>query len=287
MMTARSEETGAKAPLLERWALVAGGGALPEEIARRWALQGRRGVIYVLGGRAEVLRPWGEATVELDRVDLRGTVEDMRRRGVRRVVLAGTVPKNTIYRPSQMDGTLQELLRRLPDSNDHALLGAVVVALEGAGVTVMRYGDVLGDLMAEDGILGGRDPSPEEWGDVAYGVEVASRLVPLSFGQTVVVRRRAVVAVESMEGTDGTLERAGRLASGGVVVKLMRGDQDDRYDLPVVGPRTVRLMGRWGLGCLAVEKGRTIILDREKVMALAEAEGIAVVGVAPRRIPEA
>ena len=268
----------------ERWALVAGDGALPEEIARRLATEkGRRGVIYVLGGRREALEPWGEVTISLERVCLASTVADMLRRGVRGVVLAGSVPKNTMYRASQLDDTMRDLLRRLPENNDHALLGAVVALLESSGLSVLRYGDVLDDLLAPEGILGCREPSSEEGADVAYGVTVASKLVPLSFGQTVVVRDRAVVAVEAMEGTDETLERAGRWAAGGAVVKLMRRDQDDRYDLPVVGPRTLRIMGRWGLRCLAVEKGRTILLDRKNFLALADAEGIAVVGIDPAR----
>lgn len=268
----------------ERLALVAGEGILPVEIARRLAPLGRLGAIYSLGGDRRALALWGADVVPLDRVDLAGVLGDMRRREITGVVLAGGVPKSTMYREHLLDDAMAALLHRLPDRNDHAVLGAVVAFLERSGFRVLRYGDLLEDLLAKEGVLGGRRPLPEEAADVAYGVGVASRLVSLSFGQTVVVRRGAVVAVEAMEGTDGAIERAGALAGGGTVVKLMRPDQDDRYDLPVVGAKTLRLMARWRLRCLAVERGRTLLLGGDALLRWADAEGIAVVGIDPRKV---
>jgi hypothetical protein len=143
----------------------------------------------------------------------------------------------------------------------------------------MPYRDVILDILAPVGVIAGRNPTEEEKDDIAWGVEIIRRLLPLSFGQTIVVKSRSVVAVEAMEGTDRTIERAGTLVKGGVVIKMMRPDQDERYDLPTIGPTTLEAMAKGGLSCLAVEAGRTIILEKEKTFDIAEKSGIAVWGI--------
>jgi hypothetical protein len=115
--------------------------------------------------------------------------------------------------------------------------------------------------------------------DIAYARDVAQTLLPLSFGQTLAVHGKAVVAVEAMEGTDQMIKRAGELVNGGILLKMMREDQDERYDLPTVGPSTIRGMASAGLSCLAVEAGKTIVLERDDLARLAREAGIAVWGL--------
>lgn len=260
-------------------ALFAGEGKLPLEIARRLTDRGVPPVVYALGEVEGALSRYALDLVTLPRLELGQALADLGRRGLTKVILAGVVPKTVMYKPSLMDEGLKRLLQHLPFRDDHSLLGAVVAAIESYGITVLPYRDLIIDLMAAAGPLAGRNPTEEEAADIHYGREVASTVLPLSFGQTVVVSSRAVVAVEAMEGTDATLLRAGGLVRQGVVVKMMRIDQDERYDLPTVGPATLRNMARAGLRCLAVEARRTIILEPEAFRRFAEEEEMAVVGI--------
>ena len=262
-------------------ALIAGEGTLPLEVARRLTDLGTPPVVYSLRESLGALSKYAWDVVVLSRLDLLGTLEDMKRRGIRRVLLAGVVPKTLLYQPAMLDPAARRLVEGLSVRDDHALLGALVRAFEDLGFRVEGYRGLIGDLMAPAGDFAGRLLSEEERADATYGMAVASALLPLSFGQTVVVHRKSVVAVEAMEGTDAALLRAGSLCKGGTVVKMMRPDQDERYDLPTVGPRTLHHMARAGLRCLAVEAGRTIVLEPQAFRETALAEGIAVTGVTP------
>jgi len=259
-------------------ALIAGEGMLPEEIARRLALAGKKPFVYALRGDCASLSLNAREVMPLFRSEFRSTIADMMSRGVRQIMLAGVVPKKTIFNPAMMDAMGRELLAGLDVRDDHTLLGGVVALFERAGFEVVGYRDLLSDLMAGDGFIAGREATDSERADVAYGVKIARAVTPLSFGQTVVVYQKSVVAVEAMEGTDETLRRSGLFCRGGVAVKMLKDGQDERYDIPTVGAATVRLMGESGLGCLALQAGRTLILNPEEFKAAAEENNIAVVG---------
>lgn len=260
-------------------AMIAGEGLLPVEIARRLTEEERPPVVYSLREQVGTLSKYALDIVPVNRVALAEVLGDMLRRGVRQVILAGAVPKTIIYKPAMMDETTKSLLDALSVKDDHSLLAAVVARLEQQGIFAVSYRHLILDLLAPAGHVAGREPTPQEAADVAYGRQVAARVIPLSFGQTLVVSMGAVVAVEAMEGTDAALLRAGSLCRGGTVVKMMRPDQDERYDLPTVGVRTLRTMARAGLGCLALEAERTIILEREAFAEAAREEGVAVIGI--------
>ncbi|WP_281746110.1 LpxI family protein [Thermanaerovibrio acidaminovorans] len=260
-------------------ALIAGEGDLPVEIARRLTDLGEPPVIYSFREKAGGISKYALEVVSLHRLDLGGTLMDMASRGVQRVYMAGVVPKTLLYQPAMLDQRVKDLVEGLRDRDDHSLLGAVVRAFEEAGMEVGSYRDLIRDLMAPLGHVAGPEPFPWQLSDVEYGVSVARRIVGLSFGQTVVVHRRSVVAVEAMEGTDATLLRAGSLCRGGTVVKMMRADQDERYDIPTVGPHTLKRMASASLKCLAVEAGRTIILEPQVFVPMAQSGGICVLGV--------
>ena len=260
-------------------ALIAGDGDLPVEIARRLSLQGESLRIYALRESPDALKPYSDMVVNLLTTELEFAVRDMKMNGVKKIIMAGVVPKTLIYRPGVLDKMAQSLVAGLDERDDHSVLGAVVSFLTGLGFEVLSYRSLLLDLMAKEGHFAGRQPTPEEQKDVEYGVRMAQKLVSLSFGQTVVVHQKSVVAVEAMEGPDATLLRAGSLCKKGVVVKLMRSDQDERYDIPTVGPQTLRLMGKTGLSCLALHAGWTLIINPEEFYRVAAEENISVVGV--------
>ncbi|MEK7272933.1 MAG: LpxI family protein, partial [Nitrospirota bacterium] len=135
-------------------------------------------------------------------------------------------------------------------------------------------------ILVEEGMLASREPSPKEWDNIRYGWEMAYEMGRLDIGQCVVIKDKVVVAVEAVEGTDGAIKRGGELAKeGAVVVKRCKPQQDLRFDLPAIGPRTIEVMASVNATVLAVEAGRTVMLDRDLLLEKARQAGIAVVGI--------
>ncbi|MDL2264034.1 UDP-2,3-diacylglucosamine diphosphatase LpxI [Synergistaceae bacterium OttesenSCG-928-I11] len=259
-------------------ALIAGEGLLPEVIAERMASAGERPVVYALRENVDELAPHVEDIVPVFRTELRAALGDMARRGVRRVMFAGLVPKTLMFNAAMQDEMTREFLAGLSSRDDHTLLGGVVRIFEAAGFEVIGYKDILGDLLATSGPIAGRTMNAAEAEDVEYGIGIARVVVPLSFGQSVIVNKKSVVAVEAMEGTDATIVRAGSICKAGALVKMMKPGQDARYDVPTVGPQTLNLMARAGLTCLALHAGHTLIMAKGVFMDLAVERGISVVG---------
>ncbi|MDR1943909.1 MAG: UDP-2,3-diacylglucosamine diphosphatase LpxI [Synergistaceae bacterium] len=260
-------------------ALIAGEGALPETIAARLAAEGNKPFVYALREDSGAFSPNAREVLPLFRVELKSTLVDMTSRGVRKVIFAGVAPKALIYRPEMLDGMALEFLAGLGARDDHSLLGGLVTLVEKAGFEVIGYRDLLSDMLAPRGLIAGRPPSASETEDIGYGVEIAGKVLPLSFGQSVVVSRKSVVAVEAMEGTDAAILRAGSLCGGGVVVKMMKRGQDARYDIPVVGPGTLRSMAEAGLSCLAVQADWTLILSPDEFRRTAIEGKMSITGV--------
>ena len=259
--------------------LIAGEGALPLEIARRLHQKGAPPVVVTLRDDPETFAPLSETVVRLRFPSLGRVVREAKRHGADRLIMAGRVAKRAIYLlPAFLDPLTRSVLSRAA-RDDHALLGAIVAAFEGEGIAVLPYWQILPEFLAPEGHLGSRAPTEDELRDIRYGAEILRVTLPCSFGQALVVADRAVVAVEAMEGTDAMVERCGALSGRGVLVKMMRSDQDVRYDLPTVGPGTVASMRRAGLTCLAVEAGRTLIVEPDRTIRDADAQGIAVWGI--------
>ena len=260
-------------------ALVAGEGNLPVVIASRLTDMGTPPVVYSVRERIGDISKYSLEIVDLVKPDLGFIMKDMKNRGVKKIIMAGLISKTLAFKPNLFDFTTQKFLAGLILRDDHSLLGAIVDFLEKSGFEVMSYKDIIPDLLARSGHIAGRKPTSEELTDTKYGFSICRTLVPLSFGQTVVVNKCSVVAVEAMEGTDATLLRAGSLCTGGTVVKMMRLDQDERYDIPTVGPDTLKNMAQAKLRCLALHAGWTLIMEPEEFNAVAEKEKIAVIGV--------
>jgi DUF1009 family protein len=201
---------------------------------------------------------------------------------VSEAVMAGQVKHKQIFSGIVPDLKLVGVLARLAVKNTDSLIGGVADVLEGEGIRLLPSTDLLAEHMAGAGAMTRRTPDKRERKDVEYGVRIARALTELDLGQTVVVKDAAAVALEAMEGTDEVIRRAGDIAGKGtVVVKLAKPKQDMRFDVPVVGEGTLAAMAESGAGVLAVEAGRTLLIDRAAVIAAADRNGVAVWGVEP------
>jgi hypothetical protein len=260
-------------------AIIAGEGSLPVEISQRLFSDSRAHVAYSLRSDNSTLEKTASDIIRLESPDFAGVIGHMKSKGIDSVILAGNIPKRLIYESEKIDEVGKQILAGLNSRDDHSLLGIIVSTFESFGIRVLPYRELLPELLASKGILAGREPSAGELDDIEYGKDILEILLPLSFGQAVVVAGKAVVAVEAMEGTDETIRRAGSISSGGVVVKMMKAGQDERFDLPTVGPETLKNMSASGLTCLAVEAGKTLIMDRDRFCDIASRSDISVIGL--------
>ena len=262
----------------DRTAVIAGEGILPVEIAKRLTALGKAPLVITLRSDPDVFRGIADPLIRMRCPRFGQAIREMLKHGVRNVIMAGRVPKKLIYIPALFDLPTLKYLARI-SHDDHSLLAAAVDIIESKGISVLPYWHILPEFLAPEGRLGHRPPTDKETRDFEYGMGVLKVTLPCSFGQALVVADGAVVAVEAMEGTDAMIERAGKIVSKGVLVKMMRTDQDLRYDLPTVGPKTIENMSVSGLTCLAVEARRTLIVDAEKFFELARTKDIAIWGL--------
>ncbi|MFC5861227.1 LpxI family protein [Acidicapsa dinghuensis] len=222
--------------------------------------------------------------------ELSKLIETYQRAGVTRAVMAGQVKHKQIFSSIRPDWRLAKLLLNLRTRNTDILLGAVAKVLGDEGIELISSTAFLEPLLAQEGVLTKREPDEDERKNIEYGLSVAKGIASFDIGQTVVVAAQACVAVEAMEGTDATIERAGELMRTLdeeastlqrrlTVVKVAKPKQDMRFDVPVIGMRTIETMISAGASCLSVEAGRTLLFDRDTMLQKAEESGIAIVGV--------
>jgi len=271
----------------EPLALIAGNGRFPFLAARGARRAGRR--VIALAIREEAAP---ELAAEVDEIhwlslgQLGRAIDVMHRSGAREAVMAGQVKHRQIFSGIVPDLKLVALLARLAFQNTDSLIGAVADALGREGITLLPSTAFLGDELAREGPMTRRAPTSDERRDVAYGERVARVLAEMDLGQTAVVKDRAAVALEAMEGTDETIRRAGRIAGpGATVVKVSKPKQDMRFDVPVAGPGTLDAMREAGARVLAVDAARTLLIDREDFLRRADEAGIAVIGLVPKAPP--
>jgi hypothetical protein len=266
-----------------RYGLIAGNGRFPFLV-----LEGARraGVELSVAAIREETDPSIER--EAERViwvgigQLGRMIRFFKREGVERAIMAGQVRHVQIFSGAIPDVRMLRMLLRLPRRNTDALIGAVADELASEGIELIDSTFFLQDHLAQTGTLSRRAPDAREQGDIEYGLEVAREIARLDLGQTIVVRARACVAVEAMEGTDATILRAGQLARGRLtVVKIAKPLQDMRFDVPVVGLPTIESMIEAGATCLCLTAGKTLLFDREQMLRRADEKRIAVVAVEP------
>jgi len=222
--------------------------------------------------------------------ELSRLIEVFHKEGVSMAVMAGQVKHKQIFSSIRPDWRLAKLLLNLRTRNTDMLLGAVSKVLADEGIELISSTAFLEPLLAQEGVLTQRAPSDEERKNIEYGMGVARAVAGFDIGQTVVVAAQACVAVEAMEGTDAAIERAGWLMQSLeneasilerrlTVIKVAKPNQDMRFDVPVIGIRTVETMNTVGASCLSVEAGRTLLFDREALLKRAAEVGIAIVAV--------
>lgn len=200
--------------------------------------------------------------------------------GVEKAIMAGQVKHVQIFSRAVPDARMLKLLLRLPRRNTDALIGAVAEELQREGIELIDSTCFLKESLPKRGTVTRRGPDQREAADIEYGLEIAREIARLDLGQTIVVRGKACVAVEAMEGTDATIKRAGELTHGGLtVVKLAKPTQDMRFDVPVVGVPTIQVMAAAGATCLCLTAGKTLMFDYEQMIAVANEHRIAIVAV--------
>ncbi len=278
----------------ERLGLIAGNGTFPFLVLDAARAQGYEVVVAAIReeAAAEIESPsHGAAAVHwLSLGDLSRLIETFQREGVRRAVMAGQVQHKQIFSSIRPDWRLAKLLLSLTTRNTDSLLGAIAKVLGDEGIILEKSTWLLEPLLVKAGVLTERAPSEQERRNIEYGRSVARQLGHHDIGQTVVIAESACVAVEAMEGTDATIERAGEimrslslygdvstLSRALTVVKIAKPNQDMRFDVPVIGVKTIEVMRAAGATCLAVDAGKCLLLDGEKVIDAANAAGVSVV----------
>ena len=274
----------------ERIGLIAGNGAFPFLVLDAARAHGLDVVVAAIREEAdpEIEQRGAVAVHWLSLGELSKLIEILKREGVSRAVMAGQVKHKQIFSSIRPDWRLAKLLLNLRARNTDALIGAVAKVLADEGISLMNSTELLEPLLAREGVLTRRAPSADEQKDIACGREVAWHLAQYDIGQTVVIAGAACVAVEAMEGTDATIERAGHLmrAMEGeastlsrnlTVIKVAKPKQDMRFDVPVVGVKTIECMREAGATCLAVDAGRCLLMDGQRVIEAADRVGIAIV----------
>jgi len=259
--------------------IIAGSGSLPFVAAAEARAQGRR--VVAVGIRGETDPTLAEAVDVLHWVrlgQLGAMVKSLRREGALEALLLGKVEITHLFSKMRPDLLGAKVLLKARDLRGDSVLEAIVEALGAEGIRVLETPPFLGPLLVQSGLLTRRAPNQKEQKDIALGREVARQIAGLRIGQTVVLKRGTVVAVESVEGTDAAIRRGGVLGRGGVVVvKVGRADQDLRFDLPTIGPETLPSLREAGATALALDAGRTLILERARFVAGANALDLAVV----------
>jgi len=271
------------------WGLIAGNGRFPFLVLEGARSQGID--MAVIAIREEADPDLGKLAQRLHWVslgELSKTIDLLHQEGVTQAVMAGQVKHNKIFSAIRPDWKLAKVLFALPKKNTDSLIGAVAKVLEDEGIRLVDSTIFLKPLLPDAGVLTRRKPSQEEYADMAYGLSVARNLAAMDIGQTVVVSSQACIAVEAMEGTDETIVRAARIAVGRplVVVKVSKPKQDMRFDVPVVGLPTIATMKASGATALAIDAQRTLLFDREALIAAANDAGIAIEAFLPATIAE-
>lgn len=274
--------------MAEPLGLIAGEGAFPLLVARGARAAGRPVVCAALSGCA-----WPQLETECDRFNWVGVLRMgqwlrvLRRHGCREAVMVGRVRKSQMYRRWRYFQYVPDwrtirlyftVLRR--DKRDHAVLEAVANELAREGITLIDSTRYCADHLATVGVMTRRQPTAAQWEDINFGWELCRTVSRLDIGQALAVIDKDVIAVEAMEGTNAMIERAGRYCRSGkwTLIKVANARQDMRMDVPTIGDTTIEKLSAAGAGCLVLEVGRTIILEKPKVLELADRLGIAVIG---------
>lgn len=264
-----------------RYGLIAGNGQVPFLVIEGARRAGARLAVAAIREETDpAIEGVAERLTWVGIGQLGRLIRFFKREGVSQAIMAGQVKHVQIFSGAIPDVRMLKLLLRLPRRNTDALIGAVADELARDQIELIDSTFFLRDYLPEVGVQTERAPSEREQADIEYGLEVAREIARLDLGQTIVVRGRACVAIEAMEGTDAVIRRAGSLARGRLtVIKLAKPNQDMRFDVPVVGLPTIETMIEANATALCITAGKTLMLDRREMLQLADKRNIAVVAV--------
>jgi DUF1009 family protein len=274
----------------DKLGLIAGNGRFPFLVLDAARAEGYEVIVAAIKEEAfpEIESRGASAVHWLSLGELSNLIETFKREGVQRAVMAGQVKHKQIFSSIRPDWRLAKLLLSLGTRNTDSLLGAIAKVLADEGITLENSTALLDPLLAKPGVLTKRAPSEQEKKNVDYGRAVARHLAQFDIGQTVVVAENACVAVEAMEGTDATIQRAGQimasldsdastLSRALTIVKIAKPNQDMRFDVPVIGAKTIEVMREAGATCLALDAGKCLLLDGHSIIDAADVTEIAIV----------
>lgn len=261
--------------------LIAGRGEIPLLVKRELEAAGREHMVIALAdGVAEFLRPYCGVLPVFSPLQVGKVIKTLRKAGVTDVVFAGKVDKDVLLGRLRFDATLFKLIFKVRDFRDDTVMGAIREEFEANGINIMKQTEVLSRFLAPKGQISSRQPDKEEQADIEFGFAIAKKIGELDIGQTIIVRKRAVMAVEALEGTDAAIERGCKLAkSKAVIIKVKRPFQDDRFDIPTVGIDTLKQIADNKGTVLAVEAGSTFIVDYDGCKEFADSNGISFLGI--------
>jgi DUF1009 family protein len=267
---------------MERIGLIAGNKKLPLlfcEAAKRkgYSLT----VVAIKGDTSCGIKRYADKLYWLGLDEFISIFEIFKKEGIAKIVMVGQISPHRLFsKEVDRDVQLKALLESVKNKKADTIFGAIAEKFQNSGFQLLSSTTFIEELLVKKGSLTQRKPDFHEWEDVYFGLELAKAIAYLDIGQTVAVKDKAIVAVEALEGTDSLIRRAGRLAGGGItVVKVSKPNQDLRFDIPVVGLNTVKNLVRSGVRCLAIEAEKTIFIDRQLSVALADKKGVSVVAV--------
>ncbi|MFQ5581459.1 MAG: LpxI family protein [Mariprofundaceae bacterium] len=260
--------------------LIAGYGSFPLEMAKELTARGME--VHAVAAREETspeIENLTASTCWLHVGQVGGMIRALKKARVSEALMAGKVRKLHLFRNFRPDLTAMKGLMRLSDRRDDTILNTISDLLLEGGITLLPQTEFAGDMLAGSGHLYGPKLNKKQLGDIDFGIKQAKVIAGMDIGQTVVVQDQAVLAVEAIEGTDASIQRGGDLGSGkATVIKVAKPDQDLRFDVPAIGPDTLETMHHAGCACLAVESGKTLVLERMRFAKLAENHRIMVYG---------
>lgn len=267
---------------MEKLGILAGVGKLPVECAR--AAQHLGYEVYAVGLLPETDPQIAEFAKDYQQISvgqLDAILKYLKSTGLEKIMMIGKVTKEYLFNGKILpDQKMIELIMSLPDRNDNTVMLAFIRELAKAGLHAFDQTALIRKLMPRRGTITKREPSSNERQDMDFGFMIAKELGRLDIGQTVVIKNRAVMALEAIEGTDECIRRGGKLANGGAVIaKVSKPDQDNRFDVPTIGKHTIEVMAEVGAVAIAVEANKTLIVDFANTVAFAEEKGITMVAM--------
>ncbi len=267
---------------MEKIGIIAGNRKFPIVFSQAARLRGFSVVaIAIKGDTSRRLKKCVDKIYWLGLADFSKIFDIFKKEGISRVVMAGQISPHRLFgKEINRDPELKEMLSQIKDKRADTIFGAIAAKLKDHDLELIDSTTFIGDFLPAKGTLTKKEPALETRQDIHFGFELARHIGNLDIGQTVAVKHKAIVAVEALEGTDNLIRRAGRLARGGItVVKVSKPKQDMRFDIPVVGLNTVKNLVRAGAACLAIEAGKTLFIDKEQAVRLADRKGICIVAV--------